>query len=128
MPLVVYEKYKDYCNNNNLEPVSNKVFGDIIKSTEFNDIKYQKKKLTDPETGKQKYYYVSSDYNIKETYNPMVSLYGDDYIDNLINAIETHQLSNEEFNILKEHIDSRSLEYAELDFEIDTEALEDLEK
>ena len=58
----------------------------------------------------------------------MVSLYGDDYIDNLINAIETHQLSNEEFNILKEHIDSRSLEYPELDFEIDTEALEDLEK
>lgn len=128
LPLVVYEKYKDYCNNNNLEPVSNKVFGDIIKSTEFNDIKYQKKKLTDPETGKQKYYYVSSDYNIKETYNPMVSLYGDDYIENLINAIETHQLSNEEFNILKEHIDSRSLEYPDFDFEIDAEALEDLEK
>lgn len=128
LPLVVYEKYKDYCNNNNLEPVSNKVFGDIIKNTEFNDIKYQKKKLTDPETGKQKYYYVSNDYNIKETYNPMVSLYGDDYIDNLINAIETHQLSNEEFNILKEHIDSRSLEYPDFDFEIDAEALEDLEK
>ena len=58
----------------------------------------------------------------------MVSLYGDDYIDNLINAIETHQLSNEEFNILKEHIDSRSLEYPDFDFEIDAEALEDLEK
>ena len=128
LPLAVYEKYKEYCNNNNLEPVSNKVFGDIIKNTEFNDIKYQKKKLTDPETGKQKYYYVSSDYNVKETYNPMVSLYGDDYIDNLINAIETHQLTNEEFNILKEHIDNRCFEYPEFEFEIDSESLEDLEK
>ena len=70
---------------------------------------------------------ITSKLNVNYT-KPTSDTNPDDYIDNLINAIETHQLTNEEFNILKEHIDNRCFEYLEFEFEIDSESLEDLEK
>lgn len=94
-PCELFEQYENYCKENSLEAVSNKKFGMDIKNIKVNGITYRKKKLVDPEDGKYKYYYISSDYNTNETYNPMLSISDEDLYNQLFTAIQTGSMNNE---------------------------------
>lgn len=110
-PCVLLEKYKEYCSQEGYEPVSDKKFGTDIKNIKINGVKYVKRKFTDPEDGKLKNYYVTSDYKSNEEHNPMVSRYGNDFFNDLIVAIKSHKLSSEDFELLKENIDNEYFNY-----------------
>lgn len=106
LPSVLREKYEKYCEENSLEPVSKKKFGIDMKNIKVNGVKYVKRRLTDPETGKQKNYYVTTDYKSDETHNPMISRYGNDVFNDLITAIETGKVEQEDLQTLSECINN----------------------
>ena len=103
-PCKLIEKYKDYCTENGLEPVSGKKFGTDMKNIKVNGITYRKKKLPDPEDGKYKYYYIPSDYKTNETYNPMLSRSGNELYNDLFVALEAGSLDYDELEKLQELI------------------------
>ena len=109
-PSVLREEYEEYCKQEGLEPVSAKRFGIDMKNIKIkindNEIKYRKVKLPDPEDGKYKNYYIASDYKANETHNPMISRQGNDIFNDLVTAIETGNISQDDLQTLKEHIDN----------------------
>lgn len=119
-PTELYEKYVDYCKESGLDPIGPKTFGTIIKNTDFNGVEYVKRKLSDPEDGgKQKPFYVTKDYNSKETPNPMISRYGNDFFNDLITTIKSHKLDRDDFELLKEIIDDEYFNYPSLELNVD---------
>ena len=125
-PHELWEKdYTKYCEDNGLDPEPEKKFGTIIKNTKFKlangkEIKYVKRKLIDPEDGKQKPYYVTTDYKVEEDRNPMISRYGNDVFNDLITAIETGSISQDDLQTLNERINNAmSVNIDVSDFEIE---------
>ena len=96
-----------------------------VKNTKFKlangkEIKYVKRKLIDPEDGKQKPYYVTTDYKVEEDRNPMISRYGNDVFNDLITAIETGSISQDDLQTLNERINNAmSVNIDVSDFEIE---------
>lgn len=120
-PKVLREKYEEYCKQEGLEPVSAKRFGIDMKNIKINGVKYIKRKLPDPEDGKYKNYYITSDYKTNETHNPMISRQGNDIFNDLVTAIARGNISQDDLQTLKEHIDNS------LSHEVDLSDFEDLD-
>lgn len=120
-PHELWEKdYTQYCEENGLEPLSEKKFGTIIKTCKFNGVKYIKRKLVDPADGKQKPYYVTTDYKPEETHNPMISRYGNNVFNDLITAIETGSIEQEDLQTLIERINnatSINIDFSDIEVE-----------
>lgn len=120
LPCVLRERYEKYCEENSLEPVSKKRFGIDMKNIEFNGVKYVKRKLIAPDDGKQKNYYVTTDYKTDEPYNSLISRYGSNVFNDLIMAIEEHSIEEDDLKRLREHIDNAvGFDIDMADFEIE---------
>lgn len=111
-PATLLENYGKYCEENGLEAVSPKKFFIDLKNIKVKgidgvkDVKYVKRKLVDPADGNQKNYYVTTDYKSDETHNPMISRYGNNVFNDLITAIETGSIEQEDLQILIERINN----------------------
>lgn len=111
-PATLLENYGKYCEENGLEAVSPKKFFIDLKNVKVKgidsvkDVKYVKRKLVDPADGNQKNYYVTTDYKSDETHNPMISRYGNNVFNDLITAIETGSIEQEDLQTLIERINN----------------------
>ena len=100
-PSELYKKYVAFCEDENYEPVKNKKFGTDIKTIEVNGITYEKRRASDPETGKQKYFYFSSDYRKEDEHNPMLSNFDNESLNNVIQALYANEISKQEREALE---------------------------